>query len=159
MSNLQIGLIVSIPVALIIMLVAWLITRNKINKIKKKYMKKNPSLNTIRPESGELLWDLKNETKNPINDFVLDYALATTFNNKYKNLYVENDSYIEENFKHFLKDVEFKDKNLNFALLEFNDQYKKKINSVYSNMKISSILMFYNVNKNKKIFKIFKKEF
>ena len=73
----------TIPFSLIIMVVSLLVVRAKISAIKKKYSSKENILNRKNP--GELLWDLKDKTKNPLDDYVLDFLINTCLKNKYKN--------------------------------------------------------------------------
>ena len=106
-------LIVSIFVALVIMLVAWIWMRRKTKKIKNQYAKDESQyhdpekIKTIEErgdDHGVLLWDLKKETKRPLDDFQLEFIINSLFRNSFKRTYVVNeDNYVLTSLKKIAK--------------------------------------------------------
>ncbi|MCK5946054.1 MAG: hypothetical protein KAG04_02155 [Mycoplasmataceae bacterium] len=82
------GLAASILVALIIMVVAFVVMRQKINKIKNdhtpQHIKELESKALDRKESGQLLWDAKEKSNNPLGDAELEFAINSIIRNSYK---------------------------------------------------------------------------
>ncbi len=83
-QGLYIGLGVSIGVALVVMIVAYFVTRAKINKIKEEYSVNNIAKGQIREDAGELLWDERDKAKNPLDDYQMDFLINTFVKNGYK---------------------------------------------------------------------------
>jgi len=96
-QGLTIGLGVSVGAALIIMIVAFIVTRVKINKIKEKFSINNIGKGEIRENAGELLWDERDKTKDPLDDFQMDFLINTYVKNDYKSYLFIQDSKEYEN--------------------------------------------------------------
>ncbi len=139
-------LAVSILIALIIMFISIIIVRFKISQIKNKYSNKN----IIRKNVGELLWDLKEKSKNPLDDYSMEYSLNTCIRNKYKNFLIKGfiEIYEEETLKKIAK-VKKVSKNYQFALINFNDKTINEIKKIYDNSSKKSLILIVNL-KNKK---------
>jgi len=87
-QGLYIGLGVSIGVALVVMIVAYFVTRAKINKIKEEYSVNNIAKGQIREDAGELLWDERDKAKNPLDDYQMDFLINTFVKNGYKTYWI-----------------------------------------------------------------------
>lgn len=142
----------SIPIALIIMVVSILIVKSKVTTLTKKY-NKNKIL--IRKNAGKLLWDLKDKTKNPLNDYVLEFLINTCFKNKYKSFNTIGflEKYEEKTFKKIAK-LEKVTKDYDLLLINFDKDLINKIYKIHKKIKKKSLIAIVNIN-NKKI----KKEF
>lgn len=89
-------LAVSIAVALVIMVAAFVIMRKKIKKVQAEYTKNEADIKQEinkaleRMNHGELLWELKSKSLNPLEDTQLEYLINTVLRNNYKTFNVVN---------------------------------------------------------------------
>lgn len=92
------GLAASVAVAIIICIVAAFVTWRKVRKVKRQYQQdmmtierelalSNKALEE-RKNHGELLWELKSKSKNPLGDEEIEFLLNTAIRNLYKTLKV-----------------------------------------------------------------------
>lgn len=100
-------LLASAIVAIIFASVVFVYTKRKIKKTKAKYrteeatkydaVRKKDAVAERGDTIGELLWDLKDETKNPLDDVMLEYIINTGIRNGYKTFKtVPEDKYVQE---------------------------------------------------------------
>lgn len=91
-KGLWIGLAVSIGIGILIFLFAVGITWHKVRKVRKEVRNSEKDINNKynmaleRQNSGELLWELKNKYKNPLEDVQLEFLINTFLRNKYKEI-------------------------------------------------------------------------
>ena len=137
----------TVPLSLIIMVTSIIIVKIKVTNITKKYSK-NKIL--IRKNPGELLWDLKEKTKKPLNDYVLEYLINTCFRNKYKTFNTIGflEKYEEKTLEKIVK-LEKVTKNYDFLLINFNDDLINKISNIYKKIKKNSLIAIVNLNHKK----------
>ena len=138
----------TIPVSLIIMVISMLVVRAKISVIKKNYGSKKNLLH--RENRGELLWDLKDKTKNPLDDYVLDFLINTCLKNKYKcfNTIGFLEKYEEKTLEKIAK-LKKVTKNYDFLLINFDEGLIDKIHKIYKQIKQNSLIAIVNINNRK----------
>lgn len=89
-------LLASVFVALGVMLITFIVMRIKINKVKTQYQKDiatahaKVSKAVKRENHGELLWELKAKSKDPLDDKEMEFLINTSLRNEYKTFYVVN---------------------------------------------------------------------
>ncbi len=92
-------LIGSVFLVLFIGFTVFFILYYKARKLRKKIIEKNVNdfkndkkLKAIfeRDNAGEMIWDLKEHFKNPIDDFTLDFFITTIMRNAYSKVWIEN---------------------------------------------------------------------
>lgn len=97
-------------VGIIISAIVFMITKSKIKKTKAHYRTKEAhKYDAVRVNDpiakrgdtlGELLWDLRDKTKNPLDDITLEYIINTGIRNGYKTFKViPENNYIQESLK------------------------------------------------------------
>lgn len=144
----------SIPIALIIMVIAWLIMRKKIQCVKTSFAiakpedLTNPALN--REDHGLLLWDLREKTKNPLSDLSMEFVINTILRNRYKTFYIEGfeEKYEEKTIisKTSIKKVGDK---FDFALISFDKNFIDRVDELLKKMNNNSMIIIVNSPKNK----------
>ncbi|NQZ65952.1 MAG: hypothetical protein HRT99_01890 [Mycoplasmatales bacterium] len=144
----------TIPVALIIMLIAWLTMKMKIESVKRDYALarpddiSNPALN--RDDHGHLLWDLKEKTKNPLADLSMEFVINTILRNKYKTFYIEgfNEGYEEKTIvaKTKAKKTAI---GIDLALISFNNDFIDRVDILLKNINDSGMIVLVNAPKDK----------
>ena len=151
----------SIPVALIIMLVAWLVMRSKIKSIKEENSEiknvtgglENPALN--RKDHGKLLWDLRDKTNNPLSDTTMEYAINTILRNKFQRLLIVGfiEKYEEASLIK-LTNIKKSSATFDFALVNMKDELVEKIDDIMKRAEPKSIIMIVNAPKDKHVKKL-----
>ena len=132
------ALVASIFVAIVIMFAAWLWMRIKGKKLKAQYAVDESEFNDVSKiksveargeDHGMLLWDLKKETKNPLDDFQMEFIINTLIRNEFtKTLVVNGDSYIETSLKKLAKQKIIKTKPQSIIMHDtktLNDDFDK----------------------------------
>lgn len=158
-SSLWWALVWTIPVALIIMGVAFFVMRSKINNVKNNSMigkedsPDNPALN--REDHGLLYWSLKQNTKNPLGDFSMEFAINTAIRNKYKRFVIEGfkEEYEETTILRKTKGRISKS-TFDFALINFNETVIDNIDKLMQRAEPKSIIMIANAPKDKRVKKL-----
>lgn len=128
-------LAVSIAVALIVMIVAFVIMRKKIKVVQKQYAKNEADIKATvnkaleRMGHGELLWDLRDKSKNALEDTQLEFLLNTFVRNEYKTFNVLNSDsdYEKQSFEKIVKAKEAKvaDLTIIFTNKDLNNNFDK----------------------------------
>lgn len=146
-------LVGSIPLALLIMVIAFITLRLRINKVKKEYSLHSKDVDNEaikREDHGHLLWELKEKTANPLGDLQMEFAINTALRNKYERLYIKgfNEGYEEETLvkKTKLKKTEA---TFDFALLNFSNTIVNEIDDIMKRAEPKSIIMIANAGKSK----------
>ncbi|CAM9148313.1 BC85_0335 family putative methyltransferase [Mycoplasma todarodis] len=91
-------LIASVFIVLIIGFTVFAILQIKARKLKKVILLEDSKLNENdtnvkelleRTEVGEMIWELKEQIKNPIDDLSMEYLITNIIRNGYKNIWIE----------------------------------------------------------------------
>ena len=153
-------LFVSIFVGLIIMIATFIIMRLKINKVKYEVIIRDSKLGNYnkaisRKSTGELLWNLKDKCKNPLQDEQLDFLINIAMRNEYKTFNIINAS---SNYEEISLT---KLANLKKAILKpdlvilFNENLNSEFDKVYKMLKLKQMIAIVNaIKKDQKIKKL-----
>lgn len=146
----------SIPVALVIMLVAFLIMKSRINKVKKENNvvvnddPSNPALN--REGHGQLMWELKEKAKNPLADLSLEFAINTILRNKFQRLVIAGfEETYEEQTLITKTQISKSSATFDFALINFSEKTIDQIDDLMKRAEPKSIIMIVNTGKSKQV--------
>lgn len=129
-------LLASVIVGLIIMVVAFVVTRKRIKKVQKQYEKNEADIKQEinkaleRLNHGELLWELKSKSTNPLEDTQLEFLINTVLRNNYKTFDVVNSEsdYEEKSLTQIAKMKKVKSKadfTMIFTSKDINDHFDK----------------------------------
>lgn len=148
-------LVGSIPLALLIMAIAFITLRIRINKVKKQYSLQSTDVQNeaiTREDHGQLLWDLKEKTVNPLGDLQMEYAINTVLRNKFERLYIRgfNEGYEEQTLVKKTK-IKKSEATYDFALLNFSNTIVNEIDDIMKRAEPKSIIMIANAGKSKKV--------
>ncbi len=144
----------TIPVAIIIMVTAWLIMRKKIQSVKTQYSLarpddvSNPALN--REDHGHLLWELKEKTKNPLGDLSMEFVINTILRNSYKFFYVDGfmETYEEKTIIEKTKAKKVSEE-IDLALISFDNSFIDKVDVLLKKINKMGIIVLVNAPKDK----------
>ncbi len=142
----------SIPVALIIMVISYIMTNKKVDKIRKQHSddkdsaltnKQNKAL--LREGHGVLLWDLKEKTTNPLADAQLEFAINTIIRNEYKKTMVlgNTSEYEIESIRKIAKQTIVK-KDADFVLLFASNTLNDVFDEVYKTLNVGGMIVVAN---------------
>ena len=141
----------SVFVALFIMLLAWIIVKYKLKKLQQKYQKPTLAEDLLRENSGFLLWELKAQAKNPLQDLQLEYLINTVNRNRFQTTLVYNSDsdYEAKTFKQIAKQkiVLPTAKNYDFAIIFVNQELNKNFDLVFKNLNPKGIVAIVNAIK------------
>ena len=152
-SGVKLGLFISIFVVLAIgisVYIAILIsTRRKQWNV--SHSEKESHFNSVNNNQnlGELLWEIKEKTKNPLSDESLVYAISTLFRNKYKTSKVIgfNDDYEKKSLESLGKQKIVKDQNADFVLMNLTSDVVKLFEKEYDILNSKQMIFIVNANK------------
>ncbi len=94
-------LISSVFVVLIIGFTAFIILQTKARKLKKQILLENSKLKIDesiskelleRTDVGEMIWELKEQIKKPIDDLSIEYFITNIIRNAYSNIWIEGET-------------------------------------------------------------------
>ena len=152
----------SVGLAIIIMIVAFVVMKNKINKVKKEAMlvesdTDNPVLE--RKEYGELLWIEKKKVQFPLGDTSLEFIINTALRNKYETFTMvdfednANQRYIEKSLAELGKLKKAKT-GFDIAILKFNESTIEKIDEWYKKLNDKGMIFCVEASDKKDVKKI-----
>ena len=143
----------TVLISLIIMIISFIITKIKIQKIKDKYKVFNSGgLENKALKRGEdhgiLLWDLRDKSKNPLKDLSMEFAINTVLRNHYKTFSIINfkENYEKETLIQKTKCVENNDK-FDFVLINFYNKLIDEIDLIFKKLNKKGIIMIVNAPK------------
>ena len=160
-SDLRLALIISIPIALLIMVIAWVMMQNKISNTRKNAMLASPSDITNpalkRENHGQLLWDEKKKVKRALADNSMELCLNTSIRNGYK-------TYLTKNFigkyesKSLEKIANLKkiDTNYDFMVINFHKEYIEEVDRDFKKLAPKGMIVLVNTDSGKDIKKLVK---
>lgn len=148
---------VSIAVALIVMVVAFVVMRKKIKKVQAQYAKNEADIKEEinqaleRMNHGELLWELKSKSLNPLEDTQMEYLINTVLRNNYKTFSVVNSEsdYEEQTFEQIAKAKKVKDK-ADFTLMFSNKDLNDNFDKAYKTMEAKQMIAVANAVRREK---------
>ena len=160
-STLHWILIGSIPIALIIMLAAWIIMKKKISDTKQEAMLArpdditNPALK--REDHGQLLWDEKKKVKRALADNSMELCLNTSIRNNYKTYLTKNfiGEYESKSLEQIakMKKVEV---NYDFLVVNFHKEYIEEVDEDFKKLTAKGIIVLVNTDSGKDIKRLVK---
>ena len=148
----------SVLIAVVIMFATFLIMRIKIKKIKQKYGADNPIDGVVknkaveREDHGQLLWDLKDKTKNPTLDLTMEFIINTSIRNGYKSFDVLGfeEKYEEESFKRIAKMRKLKTKQ-DIKIVKFTKEFIDEIDKELKTLNDKGLMVITQAPKNKDV--------
>ncbi len=150
----------SVGVALIIMVVAFVVMRKRINKIKNEYLKtmsehekQNIAIAFDRDNYGKILHEHKPTDKEFADDVDMEYAFNTIVRNAYKSISIWNfdSEYEKKSFEQITKNkVVDHDHKYDFALANTNGRIYEKIKDIYANLNPKGMIFVVNAPKKSK---------
>lgn len=155
-------LLASIFVALLVMLIAFIIMRINIKKVKTQYQKDIASAHAevsravARENHGELLWELKAKSKMPLGDKEMEFLINTSLRNEYKTFSVMNSAsdYEEKSFVRLAKLKASKIKT-DFVVIFNKDTLQEDFDMSYKLLKEKQMIAIVDApRKNKEIKKL-----
>lgn len=149
-------LVASVIIALVVMIVSFVVMRIKIENVKNQFLSKqmdnsnNPAL--AREDNGMLLWDLKEKTKNPLEDSSMTFAINTIIRNGYStvSLFGFDENYELESLKNIVGVKIVKD-NFDFSLVKYNENLVDEIDSIFKKANNSAMIMIVDYAKKKRV--------
>lgn len=144
----------SVGVALIVMVVAFVITRVKINNIKNQYAIKPEDTENVaikRENHGILLWEDKKKAKNPMNDLALEFAINTSIRNRYKTFEVKGYSNYENKTLTQIAKMKSSKAKKDILILDFDKEYIDKIDKDLKQINKGGMILIINSSKNKEL--------
>ena len=152
----------SVGLAIIIMIVAFVVMKNKINKVKKEAMlveqdTDNPVLE--RAEYGELLWMEKKKVQFPLGDTSLEFIINTALRNKYKTFSTDdfedktNQRYIDKSLTELAKLKKSKT-GFDLMVLKFNEFTIEKIDEMHKKLNDKGMIFCVDATNKKDVKKI-----
>ena len=128
--------------------------KHKINKVKQESLTtsddsiSNPALN--RKDHGLLMWDLKQKTKEPLNDLSMEFAINTVLRNRYKRIITYGFSEKYETLSLTNKTgAKVSSSTFDFALINFDEKTIDELDSLIKRAEPKSMIMIVNAPKNK----------
>lgn len=145
---------VSVGVALLVMLGAWIWMKVKTNKIKSQYAQDNLKKTTKqnpRENYGKLLWELKNKSTHPLDDYQMELILNTAWLNKYKTFKVINftSNYESQSLKEL---VNLQPTNINpdYIIINGQKEFNKLFDTHYQKLKTKQMIVIANADRKEK---------
>lgn len=152
-------LVVSMVIGLVLMVSAFVFTKLKIQKIKKKH--KNLVDNTAmwRKNYGLLLWELKNNSKEPLDDIEMEFIINTALRNKYKTFQVKGFPSLYES-KTLIQIAKMTQSNdsPDLTLVSVKANFIEVFNSIFSHLCSNQMIVFtHTLSKKSEVKKFIKK--
>lgn len=148
---------ISIAIALIIMVAAFIIMRRKIKKVQAQYAKNENDIKQEinkaleRMNHGELLWELKSKSLNPLEDTQMEYLINTVLRNDYKTFNVVNSesNYEEETLIQIAK-AKLDKSNPDFTMILANKDLDANFDVAYKALKEKQMIAIANAVRREK---------